>query len=91
MCGINAICTEGTQEAVCTCEAGFNGDGKTCTDTDECSNSTLNECHELATCNNGPGGYSCICKTGHTGDGKNKCESEFFLTTEYFFANFVYY
>ena len=79
VCDANANCTEGNLQAVCTCKSGFYGDGKSCTDTDECSDAELNDCHQHANCNNLMGGYSCVCKPGYTGDGKKSCESEIFI------------
>ena len=42
-------------------------------DIDECSNSTLNDCHMNATCNNMPGGFNCTCNVFFSGDGTD-CE-----------------
>ncbi|XP_061407008.1 uromodulin-like 1 [Lethenteron reissneri] len=41
--------------------AGFN-----VTDTNECANSTLNDCAENATCTNTQGSYNCTCNVGFT-------------------------
>ena len=37
----------------------------------ECSNDSLNECHENATCSNIPGSYSCSCDSGYNDDNGN--------------------
>ena len=42
-----------------------------CADINECSNSSLNNCHEYANCINEIGNYSCMCKMGFVGDGVN--------------------
>ena len=90
MCDANANCTEGNLQEVCTCKRGFYGDGKSCTDTDECSDAELNDCHQHANCNNLMGGYSCVCEPGYTGDGKKSCESEIFIFKKIFLFNFLY-
>ena len=40
-------------------------------DIDECSNSTLNNCHADATCTNTDGNFTCTCNNGYEGDGTN--------------------
>ena len=71
-CDVNAICSEGNLQAICNCKTGFQGDGKTCTDIDECK--IQSTCHKDANCNNFVGGHSCVCKPGYNGDGKS-CKS----------------
>lgn len=46
----------------CACDAGFEGDGNTCQDIDECSNNP-NLC-ENGQCLNGPGTFRCECDMG---------------------------
>ena len=43
----------------------------TCSDIDECSNDTLNNCHDNATCTDTVGSFECSCEEGFTGDGVN--------------------
>ncbi|MFY0541306.1 calcium-binding EGF-like domain-containing protein [Nannocystis pusilla] len=62
-CGENASCRGDT----CVCDEGFEGDGQTCTDLDECAGK--NDCAVDATCSNTPGGYDCACNEGYKGNG----------------------
>lgn len=54
----------------CDCPPGYEGDGVTCVDINECTNGTAN-CSEDATCSNLDGSYMCTCKVGFEGDGVN--------------------
>lgn len=62
-CGADASCRGDT----CVCDEGFEGDGQTCTDLDECAGKT--DCAVDATCTNTPGGYDCACNEGYKGNG----------------------
>ncbi|XP_065194617.1 uncharacterized protein LOC135825909 [Sycon ciliatum] len=72
-CHPDATCTASADSYTCQCKAGYHGDGKTCTDINECSSLGTNNCHSLATCTNTPGSFTCACKTGYHGDGV-KCQ-----------------
>jgi hypothetical protein len=55
------------EDAVCVCPAGYEGDGTTCTDLDDCAD---NPCDANATCENLPGrAFECTCGKGFVGDG----------------------
>lgn len=78
-CDPNAACSGVGNAAKCTCLTGFEGDGATCTDTDECKDSAKNDCDSHADCVNRPGSFLCTCKDGFVGDGKtctgvNECQ-----------------
>jgi hypothetical protein len=69
-CSNQAACLLlGSGQVQCTCKPGWQGDGKTCSDIDECGAGTAG-CHANATCTNLPGGAECSCKAGYLGDGK---------------------
>ncbi|XP_064643492.1 uncharacterized protein LOC135497618 [Lineus longissimus] len=62
-CDGNANCTDGQGRSVCVCKEGFDGDGKNCTDINECA-LKQDECWGTRTCKNKEGGYTCDCKEG---------------------------
>ncbi len=68
-CSPNATCTDTAAAFTCACNAGYTGDGKTCTDIDECTLGT-DDCHVNATCTNTAGSFSCQCLPGLSGDGR---------------------
>lgn len=57
-CDPNATCAEADGVPVCTCEAGFSGDGTTCADVDECA--AANTCAAGNACVNAAGGFDCL-------------------------------
>ena len=73
-CDANAACTNTVSGASCTCNAGYAGDGLTCTDIDECNDGTAN-CDAIATCTNGFGTFTCTCPAGFSGDGTSCTQS----------------
>ena len=56
---VNFVCAIFSQ---CACDAGFEGDGSSCQDIDECSNNP-NLC-ENGQCLNHPGSFRCECDMG---------------------------
>ena len=67
-CHNHADCTNTDGDYTCACQEGFTGDGRTCTDNDECTDGSSN-CHPQANCENQPGTFSCTCKPGWSGTG----------------------
>ncbi|XP_031570080.1 uncharacterized protein LOC116304478 [Actinia tenebrosa] len=66
-CHDDAVCRNTYGSYYCQCKTGYTGNGKQCTDIDECT--TDSPCHVNATCINIPGSYVCRCKNGYSGDG----------------------
>ena len=67
-CAAASTCVNTYGSFVCTCPAGYTGNGVVCNDINECSAGTDN-CHADATCTNTPGSYSCACNAGYAGNG----------------------
>ena len=67
-CHTNATCTDTIGSYTCSCNTGFTGNGKACTDSNECSGGA-SVCHPDATCFNTIGNYRCFCKDGFVGNG----------------------
>jgi len=65
-CDNNATCMNLPGMFLCTCNAGYSGNGVTCTDTDECA---TNPCDLNAACANSAGSYACTCNAGYSGNG----------------------
>lgn len=64
-CHTNAMCDDSTGAPVCTCNNGYQGDGKSCADIDECAGDPCGP----GTCMNEPGSYSCSCNMGYVEQG----------------------
>ncbi|MFH0900914.1 MAG: EGF domain-containing protein, partial [Pseudomonadota bacterium] len=67
-----ATCTNLPGGYECDCLAGYEGDGVSCTDIDECQQ-TPYPCDPFALCTNTGGSFGCTCPTGfvdQSGDGK---------------------
>ena len=52
----------------CKCKTGYDGDGFTCNDFDECENN-MHSCDIHADCKNTIGTYMCQCQKGYAGSG----------------------
>ncbi|XP_016120097.1 nidogen-1-like [Sinocyclocheilus grahami] len=63
-CDTNAVCKPGQgSQFTCECAVGFTGDGRACSDIDECRE-TPQICGPNAVCNNHPGTFRCECRDG---------------------------
>ncbi|XP_038045729.1 uncharacterized protein LOC119720211 isoform X2 [Patiria miniata] len=72
-CAGNSTCENTAGSVVCTCNAGYQGDGITnCTDIDECAQDP-SVCDRNAACTNLPGNFTCDCNAGFQGDGITGC------------------
>ena len=70
----NSICTNTIGGFQCTCIQGWEGDGFTCTDINECVNGSVCGINQL--CSNTAGNYSCSCKKGWTFSGPTNDECQ---------------
>ncbi|HIA04073.1 MAG TPA: hypothetical protein EYN66_19610, partial [Myxococcales bacterium] len=52
----------------CSCNAGYSGNGVSCTDDDECT-LLIDNCDVNALCTNNAGSFECSCNAGYSGDG----------------------
>ena len=68
LCSSVARCENGFGTWDCICNDGFEGDGFTCTDIEECARD-LDDCHLDADCTNTVGAYTCTCHAGYEGTG----------------------
>ncbi|PZC79072.1 hypothetical protein B5X24_HaOG216887 [Helicoverpa armigera] len=66
-CDENATCMNLNTKYTCKCNQGFQGDGITCQDVDECVEG-FHTCHPSARCVNTDGGFRCEC------DSEEHCE-----------------
>lgn len=71
-CHQNAQCINTDGSFKCVCDAGFKGDGYSCTDIDECSNDP--SLCENGQCLNYPGAFRCECEMGfmHPDEGNDQ-------------------
>nr|XP_018666924.1 uncharacterized protein LOC100177807 isoform X2 [Ciona intestinalis] len=68
-CVPNALCMNTFGSYNCICSDGYTGNGRHCTDINECLSSSNSLCDPNAFCNNTVGSFNCICFDGYTGNG----------------------
>ncbi|KAM4632020.1 uromodulin-like [Discoglossus pictus] len=71
-CDPNAECEEYLNFQACFCKDGFQGDGYSCYDIDECSDYYGNRCYPHM-CINTYGSYTCQCNYGYELSSDNTC------------------
>uniref|UniRef100_A0A8W8N5D1 Fibrillin-1 n=1 Tax=Magallana gigas TaxID=29159 RepID=A0A8W8N5D1_MAGGI len=64
ICGKEKVCQNLEGSYICNCNEGFQKNGDSCEDIDECSDITLNTCADDTNCQNLYGNYTCNCKSG---------------------------
>ncbi|EPX58416.1 hypothetical protein D187_004172 [Cystobacter fuscus DSM 2262] len=69
-CNENATCTNTVGSFTCACNAGYEGDGVTCTNIDECAASP---CLNGGTCTDGINSYTCACAPTYEGTNCQAC------------------
>ena len=69
-CAGEARCVNSVGGFLCTCQAGYVGDGFECTNVNECDNVLQNNCSaEGGRCTDTVGSFTCACLDGFSGDG----------------------
>uniref|UniRef100_A0A2K5NHQ9 Pro-epidermal growth factor n=1 Tax=Cercocebus atys TaxID=9531 RepID=A0A2K5NHQ9_CERAT len=68
-CSTYARCVSEGEDVTCQCLKGFAGDGKLCSDIDECEMGVPVCPPASSKCINTEGGYVCQCSEGYRGDG----------------------
>ena len=67
-CDAHATCVDTTESFNCMCNAGYTGDGATCSALESC-NTMPTLCDPAAVCTLTGSGYACVCPPGYVGDG----------------------
>uniref|UniRef100_A0A0G4FQ47 EGF-like domain-containing protein n=1 Tax=Chromera velia CCMP2878 TaxID=1169474 RepID=A0A0G4FQ47_9ALVE len=68
-CHTEAACTNAAGSFSCACNAGYSGNGITCTDIDECTANTHNCNPTNGVCTDTTGSFTCACAVGYSGNG----------------------
>ncbi|XP_065910280.1 protein kinase C-binding protein NELL1-like isoform X2 [Dysidea avara] len=63
-CSEHATCINFHGGYFCRCKDGYHGNGRTCTDINECANKETYDCPRTTTCKNTNGSYECECEHG---------------------------
>nr|XP_032818226.1 uncharacterized protein LOC116946998 [Petromyzon marinus] len=71
-CHTNATCSNSEGSYNCTCKQGFTGDGRMCSDINECLTNCIGQ---SAQCVNTIGSYICSCANGYIDIGNNNPEN----------------
>ena len=66
-CDVNAVCSNSVGSYDCTCKSGYTGDGRNCTDVDECALGTHTCDTQVSGCVNEEGTFTCECVEGYFG------------------------
>ncbi len=72
-CSANATCADTVGSFTCACNEGFEGNGVTCDDVDECVLGT-HDCGENTACLNIEGSFLCECEEGYATFNDGPCE-----------------
>ncbi|XP_045478881.1 protein kinase C-binding protein NELL2-like isoform X3 [Harmonia axyridis] len=76
VCHANATCSNLQTTYACQCSQGYQGDGRNCTDINEClleGGLEGHHCHQNTKCVNTPGSYICECLPGYRRIDKFNC------------------
>ena len=65
-CSVHAECVNSIGSYSCNCYPGFEGNGETCDNINECEKH-MHNCQENAHCVDTIGSYNCSCNVGYNG------------------------